>query len=41
VRLRRQSEYTIRLGTELLQRLKDTWPFVRKEIQEAPAYPAP
>ncbi len=41
VHLRRQGEYTIRLGTELLQRLKETWPFVRKQIQEAPAYPAP
>jgi ABC-type transporter Mla subunit MlaD len=26
-RLRTQGEYTIRLGTELLQRLKRTWPF--------------
>lgn len=41
VALRRQGEYTLRLGTELLQRLKETWPFVRKNIQQEPAYPAP
>jgi ABC-type transporter Mla subunit MlaD len=41
VRLRQQGEYTIRLGTELLQRLKETWPFARKELLEAPLYPAP
>ncbi|GAU09318.1 hypothetical protein DPF_2041 [Desulfoplanes formicivorans] len=41
VELRRQSEYTMRLGTELLQRLKETWPFARKILQEEPAYPAP
>ena len=41
VALRRQSEYTLRLGTELLQRLKETWPFARKSLQKEPVYPAP
>ena len=41
VGLRRQGEYTIRLGTELLQRLKETWPFARKDVMTTPAYPAP
>ncbi len=39
--LRRQGEYTLRLGTELLQRLKETWPFVRKEPVPSPVYPIP
>lgn len=31
ISLRRQGEYTLRLGTDLLQRLKETWPLSRRE----------
>ncbi len=41
VGLRRQGEYTIRLGTELLQRLKETWPFARGEASKISPAPAP
>ncbi|MDD4648477.1 MAG: MlaD family protein [Desulfoplanes sp.] len=41
VQLRRQGEYTIRLGTELLQRLKETWPFARGKMEQNITYPAP
>ena len=41
VRLRRQGEYTLQLSTELLQRLKKTWPFARRELEHGITYPAP
>ena len=42
VRLRNQGEYTIRLGNELLQRLKETWPLSRAEDTVPPLdLPAP
>jgi hypothetical protein len=41
VQLRRQGEYTIRLSTELLQRLKETWPLTRKSMEQNITYPAP
>ena len=42
VRLRNQGEYTIRLGNELLQRLKQTWPLSRAEDDAPPPdLPAP
>lgn len=42
ISLRRQGEYSLRLGTELLLRLKETWPLSRREIS-APetSYPWP
>jgi len=41
VQLRRQGEYTLRLSTELLQRLKETWPLARKAMEQNITYPAP
>jgi ABC-type transporter Mla subunit MlaD len=41
-KLRAKSEQTISLGNELLQRLKQTWPFVRRDGQGPPEeYPLP
>lgn len=40
--LRRQGEYSLRLGTELLLRLKETWPLSRRTSPETePGYPWP
>ncbi|MBT8762418.1 MCE family protein [Desulfohalobiaceae bacterium Ax17] len=33
-RLREETEYTLRLGSELLQKLKQKWPFLEKEIDK-------
>ena len=42
ISLRRQGEYSLRLGTELLQRLKETWPLSRREATGPErAYPWP
>lgn len=42
ISLRRQGEYSLRLGTELLLRLKETWPLSRREISPAEtSYPWP
>ncbi|WP_028573396.1 MlaD family protein [Desulfonatronum lacustre] len=42
VSLRRQGEYSLRLGTELLLRLKETWPLSRREATGPEhAYPWP
>ncbi|WP_462323554.1 MlaD family protein [Desulfoplanes sp.] len=41
VGIRRQGEYTIRLGNELLERFKNTWPFARKEPRNTYTYPSP
>jgi phospholipid/cholesterol/gamma-HCH transport system substrate-binding protein len=42
VSLRRQGEYSLRLGTELLLRLKETWPLSRRELpQGETTYPWP
>ncbi len=41
-RLRTRSEYTIRLGAEVLQRIKQTWPLSRGDEQTPPAdHPVP
>ena len=41
-RLRTRSEYTIRLGSEVLQRIKQTWPLSRGDEQTPPLdHPAP
>ena len=34
--LRAQGEYSLRLGTELMQRLKETWPLARGTDSETP-----
>ncbi len=40
--LRSQGEYSLRLGTELMQRLKETWPFARgADMQAPPMHPLP
>lgn len=42
ISLRRQGEYTLRLGTDLLLRLMDTWPLSRRELPgPEPSYPWP
>lgn len=42
ISLRRQGEYSLRLGTELLLRLKETWPLSRREATgPEQAYPWP
>ena len=42
ISLRRQGEYSLRLGTELLLRLKETWPLSRREATGPEhAYPWP
>lgn len=40
-RLRARTEYSLRLGTELLQRLKSTWPLSRKAIEPPDQHPTP
>lgn len=40
--LRSQGEYSLRLGTQLMQRLKETWPFSRgMDTKEPPMHPMP
>jgi phospholipid/cholesterol/gamma-HCH transport system substrate-binding protein len=42
ISLRRQGEYGLRLGTELLLRLRETWPLSRQEPEGSePSYPWP
>ncbi|GAB6061012.1 MlaD family protein [Desulfonatronum parangueonense] len=42
ISLRRQGEYTLRLGTDLLQRLRETWPLSRREAPDPDmTYPWP
>jgi phospholipid/cholesterol/gamma-HCH transport system substrate-binding protein len=42
ISLRRQGEYSLRLGTELLLRLKETWPLSRRDAPETQtSYPWP
>jgi phospholipid/cholesterol/gamma-HCH transport system substrate-binding protein len=42
ISLRRQGEYGLRLGTELLLRLRETWPLSRQEPEGTdPSYPWP
>ncbi len=41
-RLRQKTEYTIRVGTELMQNLRESWPFLRKKLEsDKLTYPAP
>ena len=39
--LRREGEYSLRLGTELMQRLKETWPLSRGEDTPPASHPMP
>ena len=41
-RVRQEAEYTIRTGTELMQNLQDSWPFLQKKMENGElSYPEP